>query len=289
MARSKVSVSKPTQDDVVLNGLQMLSEKDLVENVLIPVFKAIGFNAVEDHGGPDELGKDLICWRMDELGDTEVAVAQVKLYKPSRKAADKRSFSEIVTQLSQASETPIPCRDGQSYLPRTVYFITPFLLDTRVLLSRFNRFSSLRSRGIKIIDGHKLCQLIPIHCSSLLAFLCGDEFLMDKAIDSQLNNEILLEALSFPHGRPIESFYTDIDLSVGKRSVRQFLFGQVGIQEQYLELDEKHWVYLKQLSQKAEKVFRTRLFTEMPDRIETKYHEDQKTWKKLNGEIRDLD
>ena len=118
-------------EDTVLIKLQKYDEKFLTENILIPLLCSLGYYKVDYHGGPYEEGKDLICWRNDELGQTELAVAQVKRYKPSARASDNQSFMEVVNQLEVASETPVPFTDGQPYTPTIVYFITPYQVETR--------------------------------------------------------------------------------------------------------------------------------------------------------------
>src|SRR5262245_45981445 len=114
-------------------------ERDFTARILVPLFKALGYTTVDFHGGPDEQGKDLICWRVDELDEVELAVVQVKRYKPSRRARDGQSFSEIVTQLSQCIETAVPNANGHVYQPTTVYLVTPYAIDTRTLSSRFEK------------------------------------------------------------------------------------------------------------------------------------------------------
>ena len=103
-------VASPYQK--LLLQLQDLDEHELTTRVLLPLFTAIGYEKVEYSGGPGEKGKDIICWGRDSLGDIQLAVAQVKRYKPSAKASDVKSFSGIVNQLCQAAEKAIPSLDS---------------------------------------------------------------------------------------------------------------------------------------------------------------------------------
>jgi hypothetical protein len=98
------SSSEGSSADAVLTKLLELSERKLTIEILIPLLRTFGFDKIEHHGGSYEEGKDLICWRTDELGLVELAVAQVKKYQPTAKSSDKRCFGEIVTQLQQAAE-----------------------------------------------------------------------------------------------------------------------------------------------------------------------------------------
>ena len=128
----------------------------------------------------------------------QLAGAQVKRYKPSRKAADKRSFGEIVTRLSTATETKVPSIDGVQYLPQTVYFITPFQIDTRTLQSRFDGYVALRPRGVKIIDGVKLVSLVLERAPSIASELCGRAFELRVAVESRLRLADYVVAYSSP-------------------------------------------------------------------------------------------
>jgi len=101
------------QTKKLLSRLQEIPEQELTSNLLIPLFHALRYERVDYHGGQNEGGKDIICWGKDEFDDIELAVAQVKKYKPTARAADKKSFGGIVTQLQQAAEKKVPHLDGQ--------------------------------------------------------------------------------------------------------------------------------------------------------------------------------
>ena len=137
--------------DKLLGAVQSLSEKELTTKLLIPLFKALGFARVEYSGGPTEEGKDIICWRRDELDEVDLAVAQVKKFKLTRPADHSRSLQTILNQLSQASEKPLPHPETQGqHLPTVIYLITPFPLETLVLQSKFELLPSLRRSRIKL-------------------------------------------------------------------------------------------------------------------------------------------
>ena len=97
---------------LLVDAFVTMSESDFTKRVLLPLFQNLGYGKVEYHGGPNEGGKDIICWGTDEIGDVRVTVAQVKKDRLSARAADAGGFPEIVTQLSQAVEKQIPSLDG---------------------------------------------------------------------------------------------------------------------------------------------------------------------------------
>lgn len=50
--------------------VEQMNEADLRVQVLLPLFKAMGFQGVhETHGGSGEQGKDIVMWKLDELGE----------------------------------------------------------------------------------------------------------------------------------------------------------------------------------------------------------------------------
>src|SRR5436190_8012882 len=155
LTRTTIDEAVAVRDVQLLRALQQLPENQLSKTILKPLFVALGFNRVEFYGGSNEGGKDLICTRQNELGETELTCVQVKKYKPSAKARDKQSFGELVTQLSQAFEKEVPTLDGNA-MPNRVFLITPYIIDTRALSMRFEGYMGERTRGMRIIDGAQL-------------------------------------------------------------------------------------------------------------------------------------
>ena len=178
----------------------------------------------------------------------------MKRYKPGRSASTRGSFPEVVTQLCEAFENSVPCRDGQRYVPSKVFFITPYAIDARTLETRFAKISGPGYRGLKIIDGSKLESLVRKNLPSLVIELCGEEYDISQAVATLLNNKALLRALNFHVERPIESFYVDIDLSVGKLASRLLLLGRLHPVSSGVQLAPDGWISLKNLASKAKRV-----------------------------------
>ena len=88
------------------------------------------------------------------------SIHRLRLGAPSARADSSRSFAGLLTQLQQAAEQPVQHIDGKTYLPTHIYFFTPEPVDTRTLQTRFEAYQSLRHRGVKIVDGHELAELL---------------------------------------------------------------------------------------------------------------------------------
>jgi hypothetical protein len=206
------------ETDTVLKKLQKMSEKDLTLKVIIPVLYAIGYEKIEYSGGPYEEGKDIILWRKDEIGLVLLAVAQVKRFRPTARAADNKSFMEVVNQLESAVESSVESTDGIAYKPAIVYFITPYEVDTRALKTRFDKYISLKQQGVKIIDGIGLLSLIRQHVPDLENEIIGFRASIHKATSQKLNNAVLLRALDFKGPKAIDKLYSDLDITFGSVS-----------------------------------------------------------------------
>lgn len=286
-AKSKNPPSNDSLVSTLLTKLQSMSECSLTTSVLIPLFQSLGYEKVDYHGGPYEGGKDLICWKTDELGLIELSVVQVKKYQPTAKASDKRSFSEIITQLQQAIEKPVPNANGQTFYPTIIYFVTPFQLETRALQSRFEGYTSLRQHGVKIIDGSLLVQLIQKNLPQLANELSGKEFLFRDTIIKNLTNADLLNALNAKSNtnQDISSLYCDLDFVVGKITTKFFFSLNFKPKTIPLSLTPPQWASFKICCQVAQSAFGVTLLSPSEDEIQKDYERRQK---KYEDEIRNI-
>lgn len=232
--------------DQILKSLQALSERDLTEQVLVPLFGALGYQRVEYSGGPTEQGKDLTCWKRDEIGDVELTVVQVKRFKTLRPAHLSRSLQTVLNQLSQACEKPLPSSETrQLHLPAIAYFVTPFPVDTLVLQSKFEALATLRHCRIKIIDGHRLGNLLEQRLPPLVARLLGHTRLFADVVTKHLTNDVLRRALDLPAVRHVETFYTDIGLAPGQFAAQVLFQAHFEPLSARYRIDPRGWQQLR--------------------------------------------
>lgn len=159
----------------LVDRLQSLSERDLLERVIAPLFESLGYTRVELVHGPHEMGKDLVCWRQDAFGRTEVTAVQVKRFRPSAKVSGQTSFLTLVQQLRLGLEVPILSVDGATHLPSQVVLVTPYPLSQRVVESYSAHLQDLGRRGVVFVDGPRLAGLLREHLPSLVEALVGTE------------------------------------------------------------------------------------------------------------------
>lgn len=279
------------RENVYLKKLQELTEAELQETVIVPLFQGpLQYDSVDQYGGPDEHGIDLICWKRDVLGNQEVAAVQIKRFKPARSSSSENSFAGLLTQVAQATEKKIPHNNGNKYFPRTFYFVTPYPLDTRTLETRFAKVSALKQHGLKIIEGEKLLDLIKKYLPSIAQQIFDVPPDIPKATADLLNNKILLGALKSPSNHHIESFYTDIDFSVGNVNARLFLLANLKLQETKVDLEENEWSEFKWLSSQCKATFGVALSTQDFATIELgrKKSKEMKEWNLKEVQANDM-
>lgn len=241
--------------ETVLKMLQSLSEKDLTLNIIVPLLKAIGYEKIEYHGGPYEIGKDIICWGIDEIGLTKLTVVQVKKYKIESSSSAKNSFAGVVNQLQQAAEERIQNINGNMYLPSTIYFITPYQVDTRALSTRFAEYRNLRSTVVKTIDGELLVTLIYEKCSYLINDIIGEKIAFDDKILETLNNNDLLAALNYKENIDVSYCYCDLSFVLGKENLMLLYSNRFKPKSIKFLVTESEWIQLLDLDNSAKKYF----------------------------------
>mgnify|MGYP001283821305 CR=1 FL=1 len=208
-----------SQTDLIEQKIQEISEYDFTQSILIPLFKALGYSKVDYTGGPYENGKDIICWGKDKFDNIDLMVCQVKKYKPTARASDKKSFMEIVNQLQQASEKEIPNIDGQAYKPNEVCFVTPYQVDNRALMARFEKYKELSSQRVKILDGQKIIDLCLLKIPTQLNKILGIKSTYNSIIN-KLNNADLMSALCQEGPKDISEYYSSQDFGISKVSLK---------------------------------------------------------------------
>jgi hypothetical protein len=150
--------------EILLN----LDEAALRRDVLLPLFRAMGFHdVVEYHGGTLEQGKDIVMWRNDATGNRVNYAVVVKAKPISGRASGSASAAEVSFQIQQCFGTAYLDSAGPGY--QTVhhcYVVCPHELKTEALQA-LN--SSLSGAGLERITnylcGNKLWQLIDEHLS----------------------------------------------------------------------------------------------------------------------------
>jgi hypothetical protein len=84
------------------NWITSLNENDFRDKVLMPLFKALGYNNVRNNHGPAELGKDILMSKKHDFDRTENYAVVVKVGKISGNVEGKNTFTTIANQVRMA-------------------------------------------------------------------------------------------------------------------------------------------------------------------------------------------
>ena len=204
--------------------LVSLQENELSQTVLVPLLKEVYGARVEFTGGLYEKGRDIVIYKKDELGELEPIAVQVKKISPSANS-QSRSFQQLLNQLSQAQdETIIDPETSHEIAIKKVLFITPYLLEQKVIDTHRGAFSKARLIGITIVDGFKLITLLKEKAPFLLNSLLENEQLLKSYVSPKLTNSLLMKALNMGTGKKVCDIYCDIDFTFGniRSSLDQF-------------------------------------------------------------------
>ena len=203
--------------EIVLNSIKNMREDDFTKDILIPLFYKLGYEKVIYNGGVNENGKDIICWKTDEIGDKEVTTVQVKMKDLSTSSSSNSSFSTVINQLHQASEEAIKNEDGLEYLPSVVYYISPVIIRTRELETRFKPVST--NTKLKMIGGDKLYKLMNMHMPEYINKLTGNVDSLQETLISEICNDELFSALNIFDKKEAVEYYSNLDINYLSRLI----------------------------------------------------------------------
>ncbi len=270
-----------------LKLLQSFPERLLIEKIIIPLFIKLGYHTVDYSHGSDEKGKDLIMWKDNETDEIELTVVQVKKLQPSGSATGNNSFSSLINQLQQCCEKSIPYKDGLRHFPEKVYFITPFEVNAHSLESRFEGYQQLRR--VKIIDGPKIVSLIEKYLPDILVNLASPLLKIHKSTLKDLTNVTLMQALEQPEGRPVVSFYTDIDFTIGSPSTQK-LFNDLKPNDKIkASINLSNWFDYQLLAEKLLNIIGCELFENKTllslQKLFTRKHREHRDWEVQHNQL----
>jgi hypothetical protein len=211
----------------------------MTKEMIIPLLESIGYFKVEFNGGPDEIGKDILCWKYDEFGDLKLTVAQVKHFKFTSSSSDSQSFQTVYNQLTQCFIEQLPYCDQTKHIPEKALLISTHEIETKTLKSRFA--SQIWAERVTIIDGFKLASLLKKHKPDLVKKLIGLDKDIYSSLEPTLNNQVLLKSLGHFESKSIKHIYIDIDFSLGKTTTQLFFKSKLNPINKTLKLDKESW------------------------------------------------
>jgi len=81
--------------------LKGIKEDELRTNILMPLFRAMGYQGVDHSHGPNERGKDITMWMLTPTGGRDNYAVVVKARKINARASGKGSARDVAIQIQQ--------------------------------------------------------------------------------------------------------------------------------------------------------------------------------------------
>jgi hypothetical protein len=142
-----------------------MKEIPLQKEVLIPLFKKMGFRDVRPHQGPGEIGKDIVMWKNEEIGRRMNYAVVVKAKKITGKVPGSSSAGQVATQVQQCfGEDYLDSRTLEDCMVHQVFVVTSqeIIPQAKIAIRSILRRSNL-DRATTFIDGEALWELIEEH------------------------------------------------------------------------------------------------------------------------------
>jgi len=232
-----------SKSDILFKAIQKMREDDFSKEILIPLFYKIGYQFVDFHGGPYELGKDIVAHKENEFGQLEVTVIQSKKLKTEKTSASSKFFGDVVHQLRLCKTKKIACSDGKERTPTKILFITPFNINTRHLAEQFE---AIQLDGITLIDQSGLNKLLEKYWPDV--FNTAEDSLTQaiKIESDDITNLELYRALHIESKTCYADYYSDLNFFVGETESRKVFSSRIKTKKNNaISYEETEWQELK--------------------------------------------
>ena len=181
----------PTRDD-----FDKMDEAVLRKQIVIPLLRALGFQDVyEYHGGSGEQGKDIVCWKPDELGVRQNLVIVAKATQMSGKAqVNKGTAAEIQMQIRQCfGESYTDSVSSEQQDVHRVWVVS----NKRISKEAINAIRSgvanpTMMNSVSFIDGDQLWELVEKHLPSSVWHFLEEAQKRVQAVDSHYDPQITI-------------------------------------------------------------------------------------------------
>ncbi len=191
-----------------LEFLQGLTEAELSELVLIPLFRQMKYSDIRYTHGTLEYGKDILFCTSSPLEGTVHYCATVKRYPLSGSVSSSKSIHEVFFQVSQALTEPfIDPLDGRAVHIEKVFVITPFSVSQACARSISGKLQQMK-KHITFIDGPKLLSLLREHLPELLETLPDPESRYAYTLFQRFSESTNLTTLGSQPGLSMLDIYT---------------------------------------------------------------------------------
>ncbi|CAK2429158.1 hypothetical protein VCRA2111O136_170053 [Vibrio crassostreae] len=265
-----------SEHEFYYNAMRAYAEDDFTKEIVEPLFKAMGYNRVEFHGGPNERGRDLIatCKKPPPNKGEYVVYVQSKILNKNNKL-NKIEFDRLVMQMRQACEVPFVCLDGKELKPNQLYIATPSLISQRFLDDVKYALHANDREKVEPLDCVRILELIEEYCPKLLEKLEPFEDKLWSSTNKRLldgNNELLGALCSQREQVDVSHFYSDLSFFVGDVDSRVLINSKATLTKREIKLSRKEqWERLKSDRNQIFQLIGFDIFTCSLDLVEDDY------------------
>ena len=144
-------------------------EADLREKVAALFRKMPRTQGVQITHGSQELGKDIVFYSQDAIGDWQLTACVVKNDQINGRADSGKSARTAFTQAEQALDSPITTGGGADEYVSRVFIISPYTCSPTTMSSIKGKLAQRRGQ-VSFLCGEKLAELFEEHLPELLLF-----------------------------------------------------------------------------------------------------------------------
>ena len=258
-------------------AMQAYQEDDFTKEILLPLFRSMGYDRVEFHGGPNERGRDLIATTSlppPKRGEYVVYIQSKKLNK--NKTLAHNDLSRLCRQLKQAKSKGFTKGNGERVTPSQVYIATPHEITQRFIEDLEDELFDENNRNwLELYDCVQILKDIEEFCPELLEKLAPFEEKIWNAkcnITSDRNRELLGALCSARDSIDISKFYSDLSFFVGSIDSRVLVTYKANITKNNFKIISKErWENLKSERKKIINLIGLDILKEDIKVIEDKY------------------
>ncbi len=155
----------------ILQEYEKKSEKDFMQEVLLPLFDNMGFETKYTHGS-NEMGKDFILKKRNDFGDYDFTAVIVKNGNISntKTSKNKSTLEEVRRQINQALKNPLDEFGAKGRFPSKAIVIISGRMSNSARHEISHNQEDYSSEKVDFIESEKLITLLDKHYPDFFLF-----------------------------------------------------------------------------------------------------------------------
>jgi len=242
-----------------------MPETEYARNVVIPSLEAEGYEHIDFHHGPTEIGKDLIFSRTMGYGKKELVVAVIKSDRLSKSSSDMSGFPVFRVQLQQALENEVISWDGSKRKPDRVIVIFADDPSADIISSNPGGFQDCTQKGVQFILGNEIASSLIKHRTDIAEQILETKLDATAFFNSHPTNLPLLHALHENELIDIQTIFTDLDAAIGTMTIAKALSLRLSAKSKVILIEEDSWSDISKAIQAMENLFGKFLLSSLED------------------------